>query len=101
MKQRDRDALTHQEGDGHTHAEGADDALHHDKAGHADSVIESYEAEENGGQHAVDGVSFQVVRSCHCHLHVLGEQGGQGNTMEKGQPEHDCADGQGQQNSVS
>ena len=62
MEKRDRCLPAHEIGHGHADAEGADDALDHDKAGHAEAVVEADEAEENGCQEAVNGVGLEVIR---------------------------------------
>ena len=75
----------HQIGHGHADAEGADDALEHHEAGHADAVVEADEAEEDGGEQAVDAVGLQVVRGGDDDLAVLGEHARQQLAVEEGQ----------------
>lgn len=89
MEKRDRCLPAHEIGHGHADAEGADDALDHDKASHAEAVVEADEAEENGCQKAVNGVGLEVIRCGQNDFGVPREDACQQVSVEKRGIEHD------------
>ena len=71
MKQGGNCLTVHDVGERNPHTERADNPLNHHELCHVDSIIEADVAEEDCGEHTVNGVRFQVIYCCRDHSSQL------------------------------
>lgn len=78
----------HDDRHGDTHQKGRRHTLYRNKAGVAETVIKTDEAEQETGEQAVDGVGFEIIRAGENDTLVPGENAAEQIAVEEGQIEH-------------